>query len=69
MARVLAKRGAQVTIAARREDVLEDVKAKILSETPKARVDVLPLNLASLGSVREFADKWKQKDRPLNILM
>jgi short-subunit dehydrogenase len=65
----LAKRGAHVVLAARRADVLQDVKSLIISETPTARVECMPLKLTNLQSVRQFAEEYKQKKMPLNILM
>lgn len=68
-ARVLAKRGAHVILAARKTDVLQDVKTLIISETPTARVEVMPLDLANLNSVRQFSESYKEKKLPLNILV
>ncbi|KAG0560139.1 hypothetical protein KC19_10G156800 [Ceratodon purpureus] len=68
-ARTLAKRGAHVVLAARRVDVLQDVKSLIIAETPTARVECMPLNLTNLKSVRQFAEEYKQKKMPLNILI
>ena len=68
-ARTLAKRGAHVVLAARRADVLQDVKSLIIAETPTARVECMPLDLTDLKSVRRFTEEFKQKKKPLNILM
>jgi hypothetical protein len=32
-------------------------------------VECMPLNLTNLQSVRQFAEEYKQKKMPLNILM
>ncbi|KAG0611652.1 hypothetical protein M758_7G155500 [Ceratodon purpureus] len=68
-ARVLAKRGAQVVLAARSIEGLNEVKALITAETPNANVEVMHLDLTELKSVRKFAEDFKQKNLPLNILM
>jgi short-subunit dehydrogenase len=68
-ARVLAKRGAHVVLAARRVELLNEVKALITAETPTAQVEVMHLDLSELKSVRQFAEEFKQKNLPLNILM
>jgi len=68
-AKTLAKRGAHVVLASRRVSVLQDVKAAIISEAPTARVDVMPIDLTSLKSVTQFAEDYKKKNLPLNILI
>ncbi|KAG0621149.1 hypothetical protein M758_4G273000 [Ceratodon purpureus] len=68
-ARVLAKRGAHIIMAIRNLQTGEEVKSSITAETPKARVDVMKLDLASLASVRQFADEFKSRKLPLNVLI
>nr|PNR48455.1 hypothetical protein PHYPA_012931 [Physcomitrium patens] len=68
-ARVLAKRGAYVILAARRVSVLEEVKALITAETPNAKVEIMPLDLCDMKSVHQFAEEYKRKNLPLNLLM
>jgi NAD(P)-dependent dehydrogenase (short-subunit alcohol dehydrogenase family) len=60
-ARVLAARGADVTIAARRPDAAEQVAAGLEGD-----VRVAPLDLADLDSVRAFAASW---EGPLDLLV
>lgn len=66
---MLAKRGAHIVMAIRNLSTGEEVKAAIMEETPNARVDVMKLDLASLASVRQFAEEFKARKLPLNILM
>lgn len=66
---MLAKRGAHIIMAIRNLKTGEEVKSAITAETPKARVDVMKLDLASLASVRQFADEFKSRKLPLNVLM
>ena len=47
----------------------EEVKTAISDETPNARVDIIQLDLASLASVRSFAEEFKSRKLPLNVLM
>src|SRR5262249_37913373 len=61
-ARVLAKAGARVTLAVRRVDAGEKLKA-----TFGGAVQVSMLDLAALDSVRAFARAWG--DRPLDLLI
>lgn len=53
VAKLLAKSGADVVLSARRTDALEQVKKEILSETPTAKVYVLPMDLADLDTIPE----------------
>jgi NAD(P)-dependent dehydrogenase (short-subunit alcohol dehydrogenase family) len=59
-ARVLARRGAQVTLAVRDLDKGRRARASILAEAPFARVDFARLDLADLASVRAFAEALAQ---------
>jgi len=45
------------------------VKEEILKEIPKAKVDVMELDLSSMASVRKFASEFNSSTLPLNILM
>ncbi len=66
--RALAARGAHVVMACRSLEkgrrALEDVAAN----TTKASLEVVPLDLASLASVREFATTFQSAHKHLNIL-
>ncbi len=61
----LAAAGASVTIAARRSDAAEEVARRIRAETG-GRIEVRPLDLSDLASVRRFVENW---DRPLHALV
>ncbi|CAK9877762.1 unnamed protein product [Sphagnum jensenii] len=63
-ARVLALHGAHVAIMALKLDDGLAIKETIQIESPQATVDVMHLDLASLKSVKTFADEYKG----LNIL-
>ncbi|XP_078429236.1 short-chain dehydrogenase TIC 32 B, chloroplastic-like [Wolffia australiana] len=68
-ARVLVLRGAHVIIAARNIDAANASRTKIIDSNPAARVDVIKLDLASLKSVRSFAEKFLAMNLPLNLLI
>ena len=63
-ARGFARRGAKVIMACRNIGKGEDARQKIVAESPTAKVEVMALDLASLASVRRFAeDVLAQTDR------
>jgi len=68
-ARVLASKGAIVTIGSRTIANGEEAIAKIKSKQPDAKVSVLALDLASLKSVKAFAEQYLARNEPLNILI
>ncbi|XP_021729958.1 short-chain dehydrogenase TIC 32, chloroplastic-like [Chenopodium quinoa] len=68
-ARVLALRNAHVIIAARNMNAANEAKEMILKDNKSARIDVLKLDLSSLTSVRECANKFLALNLPLNILI
>jgi WW domain-containing oxidoreductase len=61
--------GAHVVIAARKMESGLALKETILTESPKATVDVMHIDLASLISVKSFAEEYKAKNLGLDILM
>ena len=65
-ARVLALRGAGVTLTARDLTAGETAAAQIRDSTGNRAVDVRPLELAEPASVDAFVDSW---DGPLDILV
>ncbi|KAK4478576.1 hypothetical protein RD792_014062 [Penstemon davidsonii] len=68
-ARVLALRNANVIIGARNMEAANEAKQLILKENNNARVHVLKLDLASLNSVKAFAENFIALNLPLNILI
>jgi NAD(P)-dependent dehydrogenase (short-subunit alcohol dehydrogenase family) len=62
----LARRGASVTLAVRDVEAGRRVAAEITARTGEERVDVRPLELTDLASVRSFVDGW---DEPLDLLI
>uniref|UniRef100_A0A7C9FQ58 Protochlorophyllide reductase n=2 Tax=Opuntia streptacantha TaxID=393608 RepID=A0A7C9FQ58_OPUST len=68
-ARVLALRGAHVIIGARNMDAAKEAKQFILKDNGSAQIEFLKLDLCSVKSIREFADKFLFLNLPLNILI
>jgi NAD(P)-dependent dehydrogenase (short-subunit alcohol dehydrogenase family) len=65
-ARTLARRGADVTIAARRLDAAHTVAEEITAVTGNSNVHTAPLELTDRKSVADFAGAWKG---PLHLLI
>ncbi len=68
-ARALAAAGATVVLAARSHQKTADAVALIQAETPDAELDVVPLDLASLESVREAAHVIADSHPSIEILV
>ena len=68
-ARRLAGAGARVVLAVRTPVKGEQAREAILGEFPKAAIEVRRLDLADLGSVREFADGLSADGTPLDVLL
>ena len=67
-ARALAERGADVFIGCRSPDKGEDALARLRKAAPNARVEFVPLDLASLESVDDFARKLLDHAESLDLL-
>ena len=65
----LARAAAQVILACRNLDKAEAARRRILAQVPDAQVETALLDLASLASVRAFADKFLAQQRSLDLLI
>jgi NAD(P)-dependent dehydrogenase (short-subunit alcohol dehydrogenase family) len=65
----LARQGAQVVITSRNITKGEDTVKEIQKMTGNQRVDMLEVDLASLGSVRKLVDEYKIKYNSLDVLI
>ena len=65
----LASLGADVIMAVRNTEKGESAASEIRKEIPLAKLHVLPLNLADLSSIRNFAVEYKKKFKKINILV
>lgn len=68
-AKEFARKGAQVVLACRSMDKAQEALRLILKEIPKAKAEVMGLDLTSLKSVRKFADEFKNKFDRLDVLL
>jgi NAD(P)-dependent dehydrogenase (short-subunit alcohol dehydrogenase family) len=71
--RVLALRGASVTMACRDRAKAEQARAKIMAESGGAisgdQLDILELDLNSLDNIRDSANSFLDSNRPLHLLI
>ncbi len=67
--KALAAKGATVVMACRNLRKAEEAKAEVQQQVPNAMLDVMPLDNASLASVRAFAAAFKAKYGRLDILL
>jgi NAD(P)-dependent dehydrogenase (short-subunit alcohol dehydrogenase family) len=65
----LAKHGATVVMAVRNMTKGEKARAEILQEVPGAKLDLMTLDNADLGSVHNFAEAFKNNYDRLDILL
>src|SRR5437588_4753242 len=66
--RGFAGRGARVVIACRNAAKAQDARSRILTEHPGANVELMTLDLASLVSVRRFAEELAKRTDRLDVL-
>lgn len=67
--RALADQGAHIVMACRNTDKGWTAMAPILDANPAAALEVMPLDLADLASIRAFAEAFSSKHDRLDILM
>jgi NAD(P)-dependent dehydrogenase (short-subunit alcohol dehydrogenase family) len=65
----LAAMGARVVIAARNAGKAATARDEILARSTAATVEVLPLDLASLASIRSFATAYRNRFDRLDVLV
>ena len=68
-ARALAGAGAHVVLAARDQEKAADAEKSILADHPSAKLEVVPLDLGSLASVKEAADRILAAHEKIDILV
>lgn len=66
--RELARKGARVVMACRNEGKAKHARAEVRRDVPDAAVDVEVLDLASLDSVRDFAERFGSAYDRLDLL-
>jgi NAD(P)-dependent dehydrogenase (short-subunit alcohol dehydrogenase family) len=65
----LARKGAHVVLACRDQQRGEDARARLHADSPGTHTELAILDLASLSSVRAFAQQELAQHRPLHILI
>jgi NAD(P)-dependent dehydrogenase (short-subunit alcohol dehydrogenase family) len=68
VARALAGRGAHVVLGCRSSEKAEAARKGILASHPSARLEVMPLDLANLSSVRVFGATFTGRHERLDVL-
>jgi NAD(P)-dependent dehydrogenase (short-subunit alcohol dehydrogenase family) len=68
-ARALAAKGGRVVLACRNREKGEAAAARIRSASPRASVEVGELDVASLASVRSFAERFLREHPRLDVLV
>lgn len=68
-ARELARHGAQVLLGSRDATKGEVARNRIIGEVPQAQVSIVPLDMASLASVRSFASEFVSSGARLDLLV
>jgi NAD(P)-dependent dehydrogenase (short-subunit alcohol dehydrogenase family) len=67
--RALAHQGASLVMACRSRSKADPVRQAIQEESGNAQIEVMPLDLASLASIREFAGQFSDQYRRLHVLL
>ncbi|GGL90668.1 short-chain dehydrogenase [Deinococcus aerolatus] len=68
-ARALAQHGATVIMACRNAQKAEAAAIRILATDPSGRVEIMPLDLGDLDSVRAFAEDFRRRYDTLDLLV
>jgi NAD(P)-dependent dehydrogenase (short-subunit alcohol dehydrogenase family) len=68
-AKAFARKRAQVVLACRNQEKADAALRQIKSEVPNAQAEIMLLDLASLESIRTFADTFKAKYDQLDVLV
>ena len=69
IARELARKGAQVTMACRNLEKGEAARREIDATVPGAALELRELDLASLDSVKRFAERFRESRDGLDLLI
>jgi NAD(P)-dependent dehydrogenase (short-subunit alcohol dehydrogenase family) len=68
-ARALVQKGAEVVLASRDQLKAQKAMVELQDELPQAKLAFIPLDLASLDSIRLFAAQFKAQYRRLDVLL
>lgn len=65
----LVSKGYRVILASRNQDASQKAIERIHAEQPEAKVERIPLDLASFDSIRACASAFQEKGYPLHLLI
>lgn len=65
----LAAHGVHVVMACRNMEKAEAARAGVLSTNPHASTEIQQLDLASLASIRRFAENYVSSGKPIDVLL
>jgi len=68
-ARVIAKQGGHVIIAARDQKKSEEAKKEIILQHKDAKIDIISLDLGDSTSIDKFVTEFEKLNLPLNLLI
>jgi len=68
-AKAFVSKGAEVVLACRSKDKGERARSELLQRVPEGSVEVAEIDLASLQSVRQFAEEFQQSYSRLDVLL
>lgn len=68
-ARLTAARGAHVIMACRSEKKAQTARKSILKDLPDAKLEIMPLDLASQSAIKHFVKRFKDRYPRLDILL
>jgi NAD(P)-dependent dehydrogenase (short-subunit alcohol dehydrogenase family) len=68
-AKILIRENYRIVLMCRNLEKAEAAQTELMKASPKAAVDIIELDLASLESVRKAAEKFNQRYHHLDILM
>ncbi len=68
-ARALVQKGAEVVLASRDHKKAQNALIELQDEVLHAKLNFIPLDLASLDSIRFFADQYKSQYNRLDVLL
>ncbi|XP_077990799.1 retinol dehydrogenase 14-like [Glandiceps talaboti] len=67
-AKIIAEKDYSVILACRSKERGTEAELKIKEQLPGVKVEFMQLDLASLASIRQFADNFHSTGRPLHVL-
>lgn len=67
--KAFSQNGAQTVMASRNLVKAQKARKKVLKKNPKAKIDIIELDLASIDSIHKFTKKFKENYNRLDVLV